>query len=928
MSTLNPAQRKRFFRITLPLAIILVTLTVGSALMRLQADAWWYALDAQASVVFYTPLKTRALLFVIGVTTALPILYFAFKRANGANIVIDGDPVYLEIMPAFRAVHSTINRLLKPITLIIAIFFGLGFAALWERWLLQYHAVPFGRTDPIFGLDYAYFVFELSWRQGLVGWLLLLGIVVLIGTAAIYNAVPMMAQVVRLPVHIPHVQKHLTLLAGAVLALGAAALWYSRYDAGTLINDRFTGASYSDLQALGAKTVLAVALLVGAAWVFMRRSYTSLYQAAGVSAVIYVFGVIACPAAIQNYKVAPNELSLQTPYIKSALDATRYAYALDKIENVDFNVQLQPTAAAIKDASTTLGNMRLWDPDILRETVDNLQSLRDYYGFQDIDVDRYEVAGRQRLIMLGARDLLSDKLDESRKNWQNLRLQYTHGNGVAAVPVDSAEESGQPEFVLSDIPPRGAPELAIEQPRIYYSDSIDEDGTPMDRYVFVRSTLPEFDYSVAGDKEYRWEGDGGIPISGLWRRLVYAYTFGDKDLLFTDAFTDETRLLFRRNIRERARHIFPYLNFDNDPYIAIVEGRLVWILDGYTNTDRIPYSAMAQVGSTRLNYIRNSVKMTIDAYDGSWNAYAMDAQDPILRVYSKVYPGLLKAKDEAPPAVVDHFRYPEDLFLLQAFHLTLYHRLDENPESEPAKFFRFEDAWQVPDQAQSSGGTGPMSPYYVQMRLPNERRDGFMLILPFNPRQRPNMIGWLAAHCDSEDYGRLQLFRFPRDKNINGPAQQEARFQTNLQLSEQITLIGQVGSEVRHGNLLVVPIGQSVMYVKTLFLVSRQTGIRPLPELKLVVLAYSNKIVFAETYERALQLLTSGQTPQSGTAPPIESNVEGTLDRESAERALRLMEAGRRALAESDWEAYGKSQRELETLLKEMAKVPAEESGQ
>jgi uncharacterized membrane protein (UPF0182 family) len=304
----------------------------------------------------------------------------------------------------------------------------------------------------------------------------------------------------------------------------------------------------------------------------------------------------------------------------------------------------------------------------------------------------------------------------------------------------------------------------------------------------------------------------------------------------------------------------------------------------------------------------------------------MDSDDPILKAYAKIYPGLLRDKSEAPQAVVDHFRYPEDLFLLQAFQLTLYHPLDDNPETEPAKFFRYEDAWQVPDQAQSAGGTGPMSPYYVQMRLPNERRDGFMLILPFNPRERPNMIGWLAAHCDPEDYGRLQLFRFPRDKNINGPAQQEARFQTNLQLSEQITLIGQVGSEVRHGNLLVVPIGQSVMYVKTLFLVSRQTGIRPLPELKLVVLAYSDRIVFAETYERALQLLTSGG--QATPTPSPEPVVEGTLGSAEARRALQLLEAGKKALAEGDWETYGRSQRELEQIIRQMATAQGEGSGQ
>jgi uncharacterized membrane protein (UPF0182 family) len=300
-----------------------------------------------------------------------------------------------------------------------------------------------------------------------------------------------------MPIHIPRIQKHLSVIGAAALFLIASVLWYARYDVTTAINDRFTGAGYTDLQVLGAQTILSGMLVIAAIWTLVRRTYRAAGIGIAACAIFYVVGVMAWPAIIQSYKVAPNELSLSTPYIKSALDSTRFAYALDKIENVDFDVQLQPTAEEIRSARTTLENMRLWDPDILRETVDNLQSLRDYYGFQDIDVDRYTVNGRQRLIMLGARDLLSDQLDASRKNWQNIRLQYTHGNGIVAVPVDSAEESGQPEFLLSDIPPRGSAELAIDQPRIYYSDNMDEYGMSSDRYVFVRSELPEFDYSVA-----------------------------------------------------------------------------------------------------------------------------------------------------------------------------------------------------------------------------------------------------------------------------------------------------------------------------------------------------------------------------------------------------------------------------------------------
>jgi len=919
-------QKRKLLIVGIPIGLLLLWLTFGSALVRLQSDAWWYSLDAKAAVVFYTPLKLRIVLFVIGSLVAFVVVFLNWRRALRANIIFESDPLFIDLLPAFRALHNSLRRALVPASVVISTVFGLTLSTLWESWLLNANAVPFGKADPIFALDYSWFVFELPLRQGVLSWLMGLIVVTMVGAGVIYYVVPLMAQAVRIPMKIQRIQGHVSALAGVFIVLLGLVVWYSRYESGTILSERFTGASYADLQGLSVRFFLAIVMVFCGIGVLVRRTYLMVGISVVATLAIQVVGVGLWPYLIQNYKVAPNELTLQTPYIRRALDATRYAYSLDKIENIDFDVQLQPTKAAIAQSQTTLDSMRLWDPDVLRLTVDNLQSLRDYFAFQDIDVDRYTINGRQLLIMLGARDLVSERLDESRKNWQNLRLQYTHGNGVVAVPVNQAGTSGQPKFLLSDIPPKGVSELALTQPRIYYSDSRDDAGAETDRYIFVRSKLPEFDYSVAGDGEHTWQGTGGIPISGTWQRMVYAYVFGDKDLLFTDALTEETRLLYRRNVRERASHIFPYLKWDNDPYITIVGGRLVWILDGYTTTDAIPYSALAQVGATTLNYIRNSVKLTIDAYTGDWNAYVVDPDDPIIQTYQKIYPGLLKPKDQVPSEVGAHFRYPEDLFLLQAFQLTLYHQLDKNPEAEAQKFFRFEDAWQVPEQAQSAGHTGPMSPYYVQMRLPNEEKDGFMLILPFNPKDRPNMIGWLAAHCDPDDYGRLQLFRFPRDKNINGPSQQEASFQTDMELSKQITLIGQVGSEVVHGNLLVVPIGQSVMYVKTLFLVSRQTGIRPLPELKLIILAYSNKIVFAESYDRALKLLTS---TEPGPVPTTASSgVEGVLDPEAVGRALQLLEKGRKALGTGDWATYGETQKELEEILKRAAKAPAAGSGQ
>jgi uncharacterized membrane protein (UPF0182 family) len=912
------ADKKKTLRAVIPIAALLLLLTFGSAFMRLVADAWWYDQDAGAPISFYTPLRTRAVLFLIGSAVSYSVFFWNGKKALAGNMVFEDDRIH-SFSQAIKTFHGFLRKLLKPASAVVAFIFGLSFSSLWESWLVQSYSQAFGSTDPIFHLDYSWFVFELQWRQGLAMWMLSLILVTGIAVAALYYAIPAFAQVAKLPLSIPSIQSHLSVIIGLLLLCLAAVVWYSRFSVGIIISDRFTGAGFTDLQTLGAKTILSGLLFFSALIVLVRTNFRTVAYCVGGCIAFAFLGLIAWPWFVQTYRVAPNELTTQQPYIIRALKATRFGYSLDEIEETPFDIQAEPTPKEIEAARSTLDNMRLWDPEILKLTVDNLQSLRDYYGFQDIDVDRYDVAGARRLVMVGARDLIPDRLDESRKNWQNIRLQYTHGNGIVAVPVNQAGKSGRPVFLLSDIPPRGSPDLKVDQPRIYFADTKDSVGNDLDRYVIVRSDLPEFDYSISGENEHKWTGTRGIRIDSGAARFVYSYLFGDKDLLFTNALNKDSRLLYRRNVRDRAAHILPFLKWDNDPYVALVNGRLLWIIDGYTTTDAIPYSAMALVGSTRLNYIRNSVKFTMDAYSGDWNAYVSDDNDPILKVYEKIYPGLLKPLSTAADSVRQHLRYPEDLFLLQAFQLAQYHRLGSTDTLEAQTFFRAEDAWEVPQQSQIRGDSGPMSPYYVQMRLPNEERDEFLLILPFTPRGRPNMIGWLAAHCDPEQYGRLRLFRFPRDKNINGPSQQEATFQTDIELSKQITLIGQVGSEVMHGNLLVVPVGKSVIYVKTLFLVSRQTGIRPLPELKLVVLAYSNKLVFAETYRKALELLTGAAEPRPETTERV---VQGDL----ARKALSLLDQGQSALAAGDWARYGRVQAELKALLESAAKAPIEES--
>jgi uncharacterized membrane protein (UPF0182 family) len=897
-------------------------------------EYWWYAEDAHATVVFWRPYQVGPFLFLVGFLVAFVAIYLTGRGALNTPAVqrLLQDPLLdSPYYPLLQRGRAWFMKALLWVAVAFGVLFGVSASRYWSGWLLYQNAESFGRRDPIFGLDYSFFVFRLPFLQWAVG--VLIGLTVICGILllVIHVGIASLAVVSRIHLRDPAPRRHFTILGGIFLLLLAAQTYLARYDAVTAVGTRITGASYADLQTVGAQTIAAwlFALSAIGAWLTVNRNYVGLAVGAAVSFLFYVGGVLIWPGVVQTYKVQPNELQLETPYIQHAIDATRWAYALDRIRvRENFPATVRPTKEEIARSEQTLRNMRLWDPYILQASVQQLQGLRDYYRFNDIDVDRYPLDGHQRMLMLGARDLVIDRGDTQRSNWQSLRLIYTHGNGVVACPVNEAGPSGKPVFFLKDIPPAGRPELAIDQPRIYFSDATDYSGSPVDRYVIVKTKQEEFDRpSMAGKEDvfHKWQGDRGIRVGSSFRRFMASLYFGEYDILLSDALTDESVLLYRRNIQSRAEHLLPFLLWDRDPYIAIVNRRLVWILDGYTATDRIPYSAVTR-GRNTLNYIRNSVKMTIDAYTGEWTAYRMDDQDPILKTWEKVYPGLLTPASEAPEDLVRHFRYPEDLFTIQAFQLALYHVTD------PQVFFQRNDAWEIPSVGVAEGQsvTQRMVPYYVQMQLPDEDKDSFMLILPFTPLSRPNMIGWLAAHCDPEEYGEMILYIFPEDRSINGPAQQDAMFNQDAQLAQVITLLDQRGSELQHGNLLVVPIGGSVMYVKTFFLVA-SAGQR-IPELKLVVLAFSDKIVFADTYPKALEMLIGTvqpgvvgperPEPSEGTAQP-----SGVLEGDLARRGLEILDQAKQALRNGDWAAYGEAMKRLEDLLRQAAGATAPVGG-
>lgn len=929
---MDPRQRRALLRLFVAIAIVMLLLGLSGTTARFLMDYWWYKEDVDATIVFFRPLALRPLFFLLGFGVTSAVVYLVGRAAlstPAVHRVLDSptfDHPYYQVLARG---HGWFLRMLRLIAVFFGLLFGLSASGHWQTFLLYVNAEPFGRSDPIFGLDYSFFVFRLPLIEWIVGTVMALTILSALLLAVVHLGIAGLAVVARVHLRDPAPRKHFTIVGAVFLFVLGVQIYVSRYGSVIALGPRITGASYADLQTVGAQAVTAWVLWLSAlvTLITIGKQYVGLIVGAVVSGVVYIVGVAIWPQVVQSYKVQPNELQMETPYIAHAIDATRWAYALDKINvRADFPATVRPSPEEIKEAEQTLRNMRLWDPFILRTSVQQLQGLRDYYVFHDIDVDRYEIDGQQRMLMVGARDLVIQPSDTQRSNWQSLRLIYTHGNGIVACPVNEAGPSGKPVFFLKDLPPTGRPELEIAQPRIYFSDA------DLSRYVIVRTQQEEFDRpgrTSGEDVFHRWQGQKGVRIASGFRRFMASLYFGEYDILLTQAVTDESVILFNRSIRDRAKKLFPYLTWDNDPYIAIVDKRLIWIMDGYTTTDSIPYSAHTSMRGQMLNYIRNSVKLTIDAYTGEWTAYVMDEDCPVLKTWAKVYPGLFTPKSEAPASLVKHFRYPEDLFTAQAHQLALYHVTD------PQVFFQRNDAWEVPTvNGGAQEGARRMVPYYVQMRLPEEERDSFMLILPFTPLNRPNMIGWLAAHCDPHAYGEMVLYVFPEDRSINGPAQQNAMFNQDSELAQMVTLLDQRGSQLQHGNLLVVPIGGSVMYVKTFFLVA--SGGQMIPELKLVVLAFSDKIVFADTYPRALEMLLGERPPVDVglRSAPSQSRLEsqsGVAEGELARRALQILREAQNAQQRGDWATYGEALRRLEEVLRQAAgetNAPTEQGGE
>lgn len=913
-------------------------------------DLLWFR-EVGFSEVFWGVLTGKA-----GLALVVGAIFFGLLYGN-LLIVRRSAPRYRVLSPEqemverYRLAFEPYLRWLIPaFCLILAVMVGIGAMDQWRvaTLFLNSGGLSFGVDDPVFGRDASYYVFSLPFWHLVQGWLfsMLIGVTLLTAVGHyLWGGIRPQAPSERVT---PQVKAHLSVLIGFILLVRAWGFWLDRFD--LLISPRgtVTGASYTDINAqLPALNFLIVACIVCAVLFFVNirlRGWGLPVISVGLLVLVSLVIGVAFPAFVQKFRVDPQEFQQEQPFIERNIEFTRRAFALDGIRASQTQPEESLTAQDVADDATTVDNIRLWDPLLLQENYRQLQRIKQYYEFSDVDVDRYTLNGQRRLVMTSAREISQAGIPEQGATWQNRHLVYTHGFGAVASQVNGATEQGSPLFILQDIPPVGsaqegsadlAADLNAGQPRVYFGERSD---VP---FVVTNSATPELDYqgTASNDTEqvtYDYEGSGGIPVGGLMNKLLFAWRFRDINLLISNLITDESRVMIYRSIYERVPKAAPFLQFDGDPYAAIVDGRIVWIWDAYTTTNRYPYSEEVDLaGATggdltgEANYIRNSVKVVVDAYDGSITYYLFDESDPIIQAWARAFPDLFTPLSEAPTELRAHFRYPENLFQVQAQQWANYHVTD------PTVFYQKQDFWSVPvdpaAQANGAAANPAMRPYYALMRLPGEQTEEFVLIQPLTPQGRQNMIAWMAVRSDLADsYGDMISFEFPSGTNIDGPVQVFNQIQSDPRFSAEQTLLSQGGSDVLFGNLLVIPVGPSFLYVQPVFVQSDQEN--AFPELKRVVVVHGGSVGIGTTLSQALadaglatQPGESGGPDDKGEKP--DSGDSGVTTQELLDEALRRFERAEAALRAGDLATYQAEIERAQALIEQALAASAPGTG-
>ncbi len=897
---IRPARRFPRWGAGLGALLILLALIAVPLVVQRLTDWLWYR-DLGFQRVFFTKIVAQWVLTGGALLVALPVLLLSGRIARGG-----GDPVI-----GGRAALSGVARAIAgPGAVVLALLMAVVASTSWRELLAFFYRTPFGVADPVFGRDVGFYVFTLPVLQGVFAfaeWALLLALLLI--ALPIYVIHGEVWRREWRPVIGERAQLHGAVLIALLLLL--AAIRMNVVSIPSLVLSRhipLVGASYTDLHArLPALRFLSVVALVTgiAILVAARRGRlmpTLAFALLGYAG-IAVTATWIFPTLYQRLIVQPNELARETPQIAHHIAASRLAWGLDRVERRELDGETELTAADIERHRATIDNVRLWDREPLLQTFGQIQSIRTYYDFVGVDDDRYRIDGELRQVLLSARELNSAALPT--RTFINEHLTFTHGMGLTLGPANQVTEQGLPVLFIKDLPPVSSVPIRVTRPQIYYGESANE-------FVMAPTRQREFDFpSGEGDAAVysSYEGRTGVPIGSFGRRLLFALRFGSLNILLSRDLRPDTRILYYRTISERASRALPFLRFDGDPYLMVTDdGRLVWILDAYTSTDRYPYAAPVADGT---NYLRNSVKVTIDAYDGRVRAYLADEADPIIRTFAGIYPGLLRPLSEMPPDVRAHLRYPEDLFRAQTALFATFHM------SDPETFYHREDQWQIPGVRR-----GEQTDAFVRhmvMRLPGEREPEFIIMRPFTPRQKDNLAAWLVARNDGEHYGKLIVYRFPRQSLVFGPTQIVNRINQDTEVARQVSLWDQRGSEVIRGELLVIPIEQSLIYVQPLYL--RAQGGR-IPELKRVVVAHEGRVAMEETLDRGLARLfgtrVEGRPPAelAGTLPDTRAAPSSPEHDELVRRAVEHYERARAAQRAEDWATYGTEMRALGEALR------------
>jgi hypothetical protein len=901
------------------LILALVAVFAGLEAVPFYTDWLWFE-EVGYSAVFLRVVTLRGGLFLM---VGLGSFLFLWANLRAAAATRPPD-VFWELeeplgLPSRVILDPLLQRALIPITVAVALLFGLSASADWQTLLAYQSGQPFGLSDPIFQLDIGFYVFRLPLWRRVLDWVFLLVGGTLLVTTLLYFLGRVLVLTARGPVITARARAHLLALLALLLIAKSVDFYLDRFELVYSQRGAVFGAMYTDvnatLPALSFLTVLA-ALVGGAALLqILWRGARTVFAGLVVLAVGWMVGVWVYPALVQRIRVAPNALVAESPYIAHHIRLTRHAFALDRIEERDFPARESLEPADLVRNAATIRNVRLWDHAPLLRTFAQLQQIRPYYRFMDVDNDRYLIDGEYRQVMLSARELSYQNLQrdpqgrDADRQWINEHLQYTHGYGAVVGPVNRITPEGLPELFIRDIPPVSSVSLRVTRPEIYYGEIAND-------YVFVRTRSREIDYPAGDENVYTtYQGRGGVPVGSPWRRLLLAVRFGSYRILLSDEISSDSRAMYYRQVADRVRRIAPFLRLDADPYLVIrPDGTLVWLIDGYTTTSRFPY---AERVSGFGNYVRNSAKAVVDAYHGTVSFYLADPQDPIARAYAQAFPGLFRPLSDMPADLRAHIRYPPGLLAVQARMYATYHMQD------PRVFYNKEDLWSVP-RRMVGDREREIEPYYTIMRLPGQPREEFVLLMLFTPLGTHNLRAWLAARSDGDQYGRLMAFLFPKHRLVYGPAQIAARIEQDPVIAPQLTLWRQRGSTVIRGSLLAIPIEESLLYIEPMYLAAEgEKG--SIPELKRVFVAYGNQIVMGDSLEASLQAIfgrpaavATAPGPESGARPPAGDGLGAVVG-----RAWEAWTRAQESLRRGDWAAYGEAQKRLEESLRALRDTTA-----